>query len=77
MKLDDKGRRIRIGYKEYMKSIRETKERIVVEDDYSPYLMNRALKNKDNILEINKVNKKGIDKQLHYDYLLEIIPKKK
>ena len=60
-------------YKDYRLSIKETKERLEVDNNYSPYLMMKSFRNEEDVFRINQLNRyKNIDKQLHYDYLLHL-----
>ena len=71
-----------LTHKEYMESITLTKRRLVVGKKYSPYLVNKDLirtcrksQNIEGILFLNKLNfymgrRVKLDKQYHFDYLL-------
>ena len=75
-----------------MDSINHSKIRMKVDNDYSPYMVNNALRAdwEEHILLLNMVNKKGLpfylvedtsgqrlfEKQMHYDFLLNALPKK-
>jgi len=60
-------------YKDYRISLKETKERLEVENNYSKFLMIKLFKNEDDIFKINQLNQcHTIDKQMHYDYLLHM-----
>ena len=73
-----------------MDSILYTKTRLKVDNDYSPFMVSKALLSNwvDNIHMVNMVNTHGVymiegdipeqklhQKQMHYDFLLHIIPK--
>jgi len=51
-------------HREYMDAILYTKERLIVDSDYSPFMVGRALmKNPRDLLMLNVVNQKGISAQ--------------
>ncbi len=55
------------------KIIRNTKERLEVENNYSKFLMMKMFRNEEDIFKINELNHfKTLDKQLHFDYLLHM-----
>ena len=70
-----------------MNAIKFTKERLRVDEDYSPFLMNRYLRTTpENVLLLNAVNRKPVpfrfvdrdeqslhEKQMHFDFLLETV----
>ena len=52
-------------HREYMDAILYTKERIIVDSDYSPFMVGRALmKDPCDLLMVNVVNRTGISAQL-------------
>ena len=68
---------------DYLKSINSTKKNIMVDDvtekEYSPFIINRGLSFfPDTILYANEMNlKHHLDHKLQYDFLINIIKKKK
>lgn len=68
---------------DYLKSINSTKKNIMVDDvtekEYSPFIINRGLSFfPDTILYANEMNlKHHLDHRLQYDFLINIIKKKK
>jgi len=77
-------------HREYMDSILYSKTRLKVNNDYSPFMVNQALRPhwEDNIHVLSMVNTNGVSmiegdiseqrlhqKQMHYDFLLNILPK--
>jgi hypothetical protein len=46
-----------------------------ISSSFSPYLVRRNLICESTIMDINKVNVKGLDKKLVYDYLLQTTPR--
>jgi hypothetical protein len=71
--------------KDYLKSINETKENLMVSDDpmwekkYSPYIINKCLAPfNDTIMLVNEMNQRHhLDTKLQYDFLLNTIRSKK
>ena len=60
-------------HKDYRISITQTKERLEVENNYSKFIMLKMFRKEKDILNINKLNQcKGLDKQLHFDFLLHM-----
>lgn len=69
---------------DYVNSITYTKENlikdsIIMEKEYNPYIVNKALSYyPDTIFISNMMNSNNfLDKKLQYEYLLNIVPKKK
>ena len=68
---------------DYLKSINSTKKNIMVDDvtekEYSPFIINRGLSFfPDTVLYANEMNlKHNLDHRLQYDFLINIIKKKK
>lgn len=65
-------------FKEILPSILKTKKNVFIDGDYSdynPYIINKALSyHKDCIYYINEINMfRNIDKDMHYNYLINII----
>lgn len=46
-----------------------------ISSSFSPYLVRRNLICESTIMDINKVNVKGLDKKLVYDYLFQTTPR--
>ena len=77
--------------REYSDAIIKTKERIIVERDYSSFVINRSLyTTPENILLLNAINRKPLpnryydrleqsihEKQRHFDFLLHSIKQEK
>lgn len=70
---------------EYLKAINHTKETLLdtedefVEKQYTPFIINRCLSYfPDTIFYVNEMNAcPSVDKKMHFDYLLNIIRKRK
>ena len=76
--------RLRMQLKDFLKSINDTKNNLIDEDDlcerlYSPFIVNRCLSYfNDTILYVNEMNKNShLDKKLQYDYYLYSVRKRK
>ena len=68
---------------DYVRSINETKENLVVDDrtekEYTPFLTNRALSyHHDTVFYANEMNiRHNIDNSMQYQYLLNIVRRRK
>lgn len=68
---------------EYIKSINDTKKNLIVDDEsekaYNPYITNHSLSYfNDTVHIVNVLNKyHHLDKKLQYDFLLNIVRKRK
>jgi len=75
---------MKIELKDWLTSINTTKNNIMDEDpstvkEYSPYIINRCMSGHiDTVMYANELNKNSsIDKKLQYDFLINIVRKRK
>lgn len=75
---------MKIELKDWLTSINTTKNNIMDEDpstvkEYSPYIINRCMSGHiDTVMYENELNKNSsIDKKLQYDFLINIVRKRK